>query len=125
MRGSRPAPGTEDARDLRVLEERGPEYENPDGTKGVLQPTTTRPAPSRRGQVYLTPAVLVRHFRARGPADVVGLHTTSPEDTSLWGTVEIDWHGLGSTPPAANEAASHLPRSHAARGRRPAPPCLS
>jgi hypothetical protein len=48
----------------------------------------------------------VRHFRAQVTSDVIGLHTTSPENTSLWGATEVDWHGEGSTAPQLNEAAA-------------------
>src|SRR4051812_34103627 len=78
----------------------------PDGTKGPLGPTTTRPAKSKRGQIFLTLQVLQNHFAALGPPAVVGLHTTSKDNTSLWGAIEIDWHGEGSTAPEVNLAAA-------------------
>src|SRR5262245_24468203 len=90
----------------RPLEERGKQYRRRDGTVGKLGASTTRPAPSARGRVALTPEVLVRHFRAGGPEDVVGLHTTGPENTSKWGTVEVDWHGPDGAAPQANWAAA-------------------
>jgi hypothetical protein len=73
-----------------------------DGTSYPLGATLTRPRKWLRGRVALTPDVLVRHFRAQGPLDVVGLHTTSPENTSRAGTIEADWHGATSTDPEVN-----------------------
>jgi hypothetical protein len=67
---------------------------------------TTNPAVKNRHKVLLTRSVLVRHFRAGLTSDVIGLHTTSPENTSLWGATEVDWHGEGSTAPGLNEAAA-------------------
>jgi hypothetical protein len=78
----------------------------PDGSTYKLGATLTRPALRDRGRVSLTEAVLARHFRATSPADVVGLHTTSPENTSRWGTVETDWHGPESTGPETNWRAT-------------------
>ena len=71
-----------------------------------LGKTTTRPAKKNRGKQSLTLAVLERHFAARCPEDVVGLHTTSPENTSLWGATELDYHGAGGNSAAANEGAA-------------------
>src|SRR5262249_38896645 len=65
----------------------------------------TRPAVARRGQVSLTEAVLVRHFRACRPSEVVGLHTTSADNTSLWGAVEVDQHGEGGNTAEVNLGA--------------------
>lgn len=88
------------------VEDRARIITRPDGSTYPLGPTLTRPARRHRGKILLTPAILTRHFRARSPLDVVGLHTTAPGDTSKWGTVEIDWHGPDSSGPAANEAAA-------------------
>jgi putative DNA primase/helicase len=65
----------------------------------------TAPAKSIRGQVFLTQDVLVRHFRGDRPEEVVGLHTTSPANTSLWGAVEVDRHGDGGNDAEANLAS--------------------
>src|SRR5439155_14738148 len=73
-----------------------------DGTQGPLGSTTTLPAKAKRGRVFLTPAVLEAHFRATAPEHVVGLHTTSPDNTCRWGAVEVDHHGESSTPAAQN-----------------------
>jgi hypothetical protein len=89
-----------------ALEDRGREYRKPDGTVAKVGATLTRPAPSRRGGAYLTVARLERHFRARGPIDVLGLHTTSPENTSKFGTVELDHHGPLSNPAEVNFRAA-------------------
>jgi hypothetical protein len=65
----------------------------------------TAPAVKDRGRVSLTEAVLARHFRGAAPEHVVGLHTTSPANTSLWGAVEVDYHGAGGNAAEANLAA--------------------
>jgi hypothetical protein len=71
------------------------DYVKKDGTKGKLGRTTTHKEQLRR-------AHLVRHFRAVGRQDVVGLHSTSPANTSRWGAIDIDWHGPTSTGPEIN-----------------------
>jgi hypothetical protein len=71
-----------------------------------LGATCTRPAVAKRGQVRLTLAVLERHFRATRPEHVVGAHTTSLDNVSLLGTVEVDKHGDGGNDPAANWRAA-------------------
>ncbi len=83
----------------RPPEKWGKEFRRRDGTIGKLGPTTTHKRP-------VTPAVLVRHFRARGRADVIGLHTSSLLGTCLWGAVDIDWHGPTSTAAAVNSWAA-------------------
>jgi hypothetical protein len=85
----------------RPLEEVGKEYMRRDGTNGKLGPQTTR-----KGR--LTPAHLARHFRARGREDVIGLHSTSPDNTSLWGALDVDWHGPTSTTPEVNGRAARV-----------------
>jgi hypothetical protein len=87
-------------------DQRGKVYTRDDGREQVLGKTLTRPARGDRGKVFLTEAHLVRHFRARGAGDVVGLHTTGPENTSRWGGVELDHHGQGGNSPEANRAAA-------------------
>src|SRR5262249_54771695 len=78
----------------------------PDGTKGPLGSTTTRPARAKPRRVFWTPSVREGHFRATVPQYVVGLHTTSPANTCRWGAVEVDHHGESSTPPDINFAAA-------------------
>jgi hypothetical protein len=46
---------------------------------------------TRRGE--LTRARLVRHFRAEGAGDIVGLHTASADNLSKGGALDIDQHG--------------------------------
>jgi hypothetical protein len=83
----------------RPREEWDREYTRPDGTKGKLGPQTTR-----KGR--LTEAVLARHFLGRRREHVVGLHSTSQENTSRWGALDIDWHGPTSTAPEVNLRAT-------------------
>jgi hypothetical protein len=67
---------------------------------------TTRPNPRDRGKALLTQGVLAQHFRACEPRHVVGLHSTSPNNTSKWAAVDLDWHGPTSTAPETNLAAA-------------------
>jgi hypothetical protein len=83
----------------RPDDEVGKEYTRRDGTVGKLGAQTTRKG-------TLTEAVLARHFAAAGRADIVGTHTTSPDSTSLWAGIDIDWHGAGSTAPEVNWGAA-------------------
>jgi hypothetical protein len=68
--------------------------------------TYTAPRKSLRGLVYLTEADVARHFRAAGRDDILGVHTTSPDNLSRWSAVDIDQHGPGGNDPAANLAAA-------------------
>src|SRR5262245_46770734 len=68
--------------------DRGKVYTKPDGTRAELGTTTTRPARSKRGHIMLNEAVLARPYRGAAVEHVVGLHTTSPENTSRWGAAE-------------------------------------
>jgi len=77
-----------------------------DGTVYKLGPTCTRPTKKNRGLVKLTLAPLEQHFRATRPEHVIGAHTTSLNNHSRFGTVEIDWHGPDSTAPDTNERAA-------------------
>jgi len=83
----------------RPPEEWDREYCKTDGTTGKLGKTTTRKG-------TLTHTILTWHFRPRGRADLVGLHSTSPANTSRWGAVDIDWHGPTSTAPEVNLRAA-------------------
>jgi hypothetical protein len=73
--------------------------------EGARTHPTTRPHPRDRGKVYLSTQVLRNHFAADETRSVIGLHTTSTENTSRWGAIEVDWHGETSTAPAVNFAA--------------------
>jgi hypothetical protein len=67
---------------------------------------TTRPKKADRGKVLLDQGVLLRHFRATTTRDVVGLHTTSPENTSRWGALDIDKHEGGTASLVTNLGAA-------------------
>jgi hypothetical protein len=67
---------------------------------------TTRPHPRDRGKYSLTKDILANHFAADETRSIAGLHTTSTENTSRWGAVEIDWHGESSFPAKVNLAAA-------------------
>jgi hypothetical protein len=74
--------------------------ERPDGSTCKLGPTWTRPRVKDRGKVKLTQAVVERHYRATRPEHVIGAHTTSPDNLSKFGTVEVDVHGEESNDPS-------------------------
>jgi hypothetical protein len=50
--------------------------------------------------------VLAQHFRALETCHVIGLHSTSLENTSRWAAVDVDWHGDTSTAPEVNFPAA-------------------
>jgi hypothetical protein len=87
-------------------EERGQVYRGADGKEKKVPGSWTAPARSQRGRVSLTLERLRRHFAATAPRDVIGLHTTSPQNTSRWGAAEVDWHGPSSTAPEVNWRAA-------------------
>ncbi len=66
----------------------------------------TAPAKKDRGRVLLTQEVLERHFLGKAVEHVVGLHSTSPDNTSRWAALDIDAHDGGTADPAANLAAA-------------------
>jgi hypothetical protein len=88
------------------LERRGRDYVKADGTTGKTPASHTAPRKELRGQAFLTKNLLARHYRGQRPEHVIGLHTTSLANTSLWGGPEIDWHGPHSTGPGVNLLAA-------------------
>jgi hypothetical protein len=66
----------------------------------------TKPAKKDRGKRFLTKAVIVSHYRAYDVGDIIGLHSTSPQNTSRWCFVDIDWHGKESPSPELNWAVA-------------------
>jgi hypothetical protein len=66
----------------------------------------TAPALKDRGKRFLTEGTIARHFAGSNQGHLIGLHSTSPENTSRWGAADIDWHGAGSSDPAANLTAA-------------------
>src|SRR5271167_4087533 len=62
------------------------------GAVKTLGSTLTAPAVWERGQIFLTEHVLATHFAATLSEDVIGLHTTSQSNTSMWASVELDVH---------------------------------
>src|ERR1700721_910254 len=82
-------------------------YKRHDNSEGTYGKSYTAPrAKKDRGRVLLTEATLVKHFIGALPEHVIGLHTTTTENTSLWGVTEVDWHGETSSDPEANWKAS-------------------
>jgi len=55
--------------------------------------TYTAPGKSWRGSWQLNATRLRRHVLAESVGHVVGLHSTSAEDTSRWGAFDLDAHG--------------------------------
>jgi hypothetical protein len=86
--------------------ERGRKYVNGDGMEKEVPASCTAPPIKRRGKDNLTLQTLKRHFRSARPEDVIGLHTTSPDNTSKWGALEIDRHGEAGPGPEATLAAA-------------------
>lgn len=66
----------------------------------------TAPPVRARGRVALTEAVLGRHFRGLRPDDLMGLHSTSPDNRSRWGAIDIDAHADGRADAEANQTAA-------------------
>jgi hypothetical protein len=83
----------------RPPDEVGKEYTRRDGAVGKLGSQTTR-----KGR--LTLPILTRHFAGRGRADIVGLHSTSPDNTSRWAAPDIDHHAEHSPSAESNLAAA-------------------
>lgn len=91
----------------------GKKFRRSDGSEGSLGSQKTVKAP-------LTVARMVRHFRARGRADVIGLHAADADNRSKGGGLDIDHHGPGSTDPETNLAAAlHWYGALAGQGFRP------
>lgn len=65
----------------------------PENRRIVDKPTVwTAPAKTRRGVEQLSVQHLAQHFTARHAGDVIGLHTTGPENTSRWFGLDFDVH---------------------------------
>ncbi|HEY0931782.1 MAG TPA: hypothetical protein VGE27_17805 [Gemmatimonas sp.] len=65
----------------------------PELARAADQPNVwTAPAKTRRGVEHLSAQHIVQHFTARHAGDVIGLHTTSPENTSRWFGLDFDVH---------------------------------
>jgi hypothetical protein len=91
----------------------GQEYTAPGGEVFKLGPQKTV-----RGQ--LTRALLARHFRAEGRADVIGLHTADADNKSKGGALDIDQHGDDPARAEVNlHAALHWYRRLVGMGFRP------
>jgi hypothetical protein len=90
-----------------ALDRRGKEYTAKDGEIKTVPKNWTAPATKDRGKIVLTREVLRRHFAATLPEQVIGTHTTSQKNTSLWGATEIDWHGDTSPDPEITWRAVH------------------
>jgi hypothetical protein len=65
----------------------------------------TAPPKGARGRKFLTREHLADHYRG-DPGHLVGLHTTSPENTSKWGAIDIDRKGDDGPSAKATEAAA-------------------
>jgi hypothetical protein len=80
----------------------------------------TAPAKKHRGRVFLSTDTLAQHFKGGRVEDVIGLHSTSPENLSLWAALDIDAHDGGTADPARNLAAAlHWHDTLTALGFRP------
>jgi hypothetical protein len=81
-------------------------YRDRDDAGNWVTCQTTHPRRAHRGKRFLTEAILTRHYRAFGTSDVAGAHSTSLENTSISGAVDIDRHGPTSCAPEVNLAAA-------------------
>ncbi len=81
------------------VEDRGKSFTRKGGTEGKVPQSFTA-----KGK--LTLPLLARHFRGYRHANLIGLHSTSPQNTSRWGALDIDWHGPTSTAPEINQRAA-------------------
>jgi hypothetical protein len=84
--------------EYRPPEEVGKPWEK-DGRRGMLGEQKTA-----KGK--LTQARLMRHFRATGRTDVLGLHTADANNLSKGGALDIDHHVEGEPAPEANLRAA-------------------
>jgi hypothetical protein len=84
------------------LHRRGQTYTRRDGSTGTVPDRWTAPLQKHRGSVFLSLGLLRQHFSARGAENVIGTHSTSPDNTCLWGALDIDHHGGESIAPAIN-----------------------
>lgn len=67
----------------------------------------TAPFPAARGKVFLTPAMLRKHFIALDEGDLISLHSTSADRTSRWLAIDIDKHdGDDAATPEGNLSAA-------------------
>lgn len=97
---ARPAPSIKAARpDAEAWRRRAPELAtwlsrlvNRIDVWGGYDPVRTSPRKEFRGKLALNDQILQGHFRARLSRDIIGLHTTSPENTSRFGAIEVDNH---------------------------------
>ena len=62
----------------------------------------TAPSVKDRGHIVLTRDDLVRHYAGEAPEHILGLHSTSPNQTSLWIAWDFDRHK--NDPPSVAEA---------------------
>src|SRR5262245_42643665 len=78
-------------------------YRTADGVERAYGNSYTAPRYQKdRGRVLLGTGLLARHFQGAVPEHVLGLHSTSPENTSRWPGVDIDAHGPEGNDPIAN-----------------------
>jgi hypothetical protein len=80
-------------------EKRAQAYVKRDGTTGTIPTSYTCHG-------TLTLGTLARHFRGRCHSHIVGLHSTSVNNSCLAGRVDIDCHGTGGNDPAATLRAA-------------------
>jgi hypothetical protein len=72
------------------------------------EPGMIRTAPRKRdrGRARLSRDTLLIHFSADCREHVIGLHTTAPDNTSLWGALEFDNHDHSTAQADANRKAA-------------------
>lgn len=67
---------------------------------------TTHPPRANRGKIVLTQSLIERHFRGTLTQQIVGLHSTAQNNTSISGAVDLDNHDDSPAIGAVNLAAA-------------------
>jgi hypothetical protein len=78
----------------------------PPELRSKTKKSVTKPCVADRGHLFLRPWVLHRHYAGLRPDHVVGLHSTSPDNTCRWVATDLDYHGKGGPSPEANRRAA-------------------
>ena len=89
---------------------------------GVRNNAITAPFREERGKVFLNATSLEKHYKARKVSGILGVHSTSSDNTSRWLAIDIDLHELDEhavTPEGNFVAARSWVESLAAMGLDP------
>jgi hypothetical protein len=75
----------------------------PDGRMALARQA---PLAAKRGRLTLSEKSLARHFRGKGPGDLVGVHSVSEANTAKWIAIDMETHN-GPADSQANLKAIH------------------